>query len=169
VCSNGLVVGSDFETFRFIHRGVSIYEKLEDAYEKIVAKLESIQEKFDKLNNISPLDSQINEVLGNIYRKLIESDGEKRTVKLLSISGDTVNNTLIVHRDADKGLDAFTRLNVVQENIVRNGVFEALVEVTDKETGEKVTRTLTKKPSEGKLSSLKINDVITTEFLKLVA
>jgi hypothetical protein len=169
VCSNGLVVGKDFETFRFIHKGNKIYEKLDNAYEKIVAKLEQLKGKIDALNDVTLDEVQTVNSVRNIYKKLIESDGEKKKVELVSIPEDTLKLTLQTHRDADKGKDAYTVLNVVQENIVRNGVFTAIVEETDKETGEKTRRLLRKRPSEGKLSSLKANEVITDEFLKTVA
>jgi hypothetical protein len=169
VCSNGLVVGEDFEAFRFIHKGENIYEKLDNAYEKIVAKLNELKTKVETLNNTVLDHGQTLNIVRNIYKKMIETDGVKKSVKLVSIPEDTFQLTFQAHRDADKGNDAFTVLNVVQENIVRNGVFSAIVEETDKETGEKTQRLIRKRPSEGKLSSLKANEAITSEFLKAVA
>lgn len=169
VCSNGLVVGTDFETFRFIHKGDKIYEKLENAYEKIVAKLEELKNKVELLNSTTIGQDQAVNHVRNIYKKMIESDGVKKKVELVSIPQDTLALTLQAHRDADKGNDAYTVLNVIQENIVRNGVFSAIVEETDKETGEKTQRLIRKRPSEFKLSSLRTNNLITGEFLQAVA
>lgn len=169
VCSNGLVIGTDFESFRFRHSGTRIYTELENAYEKIVAKLHQLKEKVNALNNIYLSPVERIRVLNNIYSRVVSSNGDKVKTELTLVPNNVIDDTFKAHRIEDEGLDAWSMLNVVQENIVRHGVFECIVTNTDKESGvtEKVRKT--KRGSEGKLSSLELNKIISDEFLKVVA
>jgi len=167
VCSNGLVIGKDFESFRFVHRGTSIYDRIDNAYDKIIVKLDELKNKINVMKDYNPTSMEIRTVIDNVFRRMIDSDSPKLTKRFVSIC--SLHNIITPRREADTEKDAFTVLNVIQENLVRNGYFDYYVQETNKETGEQITKISTKRATEGKLSSLKLNEVITDEFLKLVA
>jgi hypothetical protein len=169
VCSNGLVVGKDFESFRFIHRGDNVYERLEKSYDLIVAKLDELKNKMDKLKSIQLNTQQVNDVIHNIYKEVVEKDTKNKKVTLLNINTWVLQQTQRPRRKADESTDAFTTMNVVQEQIIRCGIFNCNVVETDKQLNQQQVKEVVKNRSEGKLSSMKLNEIITEKFLDLVS
>lgn len=166
VCDNGLVIG-DIEGGRFIHNGTKIYDRLEQQYDKIVAHLENLMEGVGKLKVYEPSPTQVNEALIDIAKSTFEVDTKSRKIEVIDIK-DT-HRILRARRIADYGQDAFTLLNVVQENIVRKGFLKVTVRETNKETGIVSERVVSKRPCEDKITSVKINSDISKAFLKIVA
>lgn len=168
VCSNGLVVGKDFESFRFVHRGTSIYQRLEQSYDLIVAKLDSLKNKMDKLKQIQLNTQQVNNIIHEIYKEVVEKDTKTKKVTLLNVNTWILQQTQRPRRVEDEFTDAFTTMNVIQERIIRCGIFNCNVVKLDKELNSTEIVEVTKNASEGKLSSLKLNEIITEKFLDLV-
>ena len=169
VCLNGMVVGKDFEQFKFVHRGNKIYENIEKSYEQIVAKLAGLKEKVDRLNNIILPPQATHNIINNIAKRVFESNGEKKIVSVVGVDFTVRNSLLERHRQEDLNGDAWTTLNVIQENIIRNGRLTARIGETNRETNETVFKDTNKKSNEGKMSSLELNKIITEEFFKAVA
>jgi hypothetical protein len=169
VCSNGMVVGTDFEQFRYVHRGNKIYENLENTYEQLVAHLNNLKAKIERLNNIYLAPNKVYSIIDNIYARTFETDGVKKKVKLRPLTEKAYIDALQVHREEDNKLDAYTVMNVIQENLVRYGAFNCETETTDKNTGVITLTKRTKRPSEGKIASHRLNSLITEQFLKAVA
>ena len=167
VCLNGMTVG-DMDHFKYVHRGNQIYQNIENDYDKIVAKLEDVKNKVNRLNNIYLSPQEVHNTINKIASKVFESDSEKRSVEVLGVDFFTRNELLETRREADKHGDAWTQLNIVQENIVRFGKLTATIRETNKETKEIINRKITKKKSESKLSSFAINKIISDEFFKAV-
>lgn len=171
VCSNGLIMMVEGEQFRFIHRGTAIYEQLDNAYDKIVAYLETVKNRTERLSNtVLTLDEQSTLAL-NIAKSLFEKDTKREKVTVLNISPQIVKQLLRVRRIADKENDAFTILNRLQENITRFGNLTALVEIKNKETNEARIEFKSKHATENRniIKDIEINQVITSETLKLIA
>ena len=170
VCSNGLVMMVEGEQFRFIHRGNAIYEKLDNAYDKIVAYFDTVKERVEKLSNFTMSQDNLHTVIDNIAKAVFEKDTKTSTTKVINISSSTKRNLTRVRRQADNGIDAFTVLNIVQENITRRGNLSAMVTITNKETNETETKYVSKNRTENRsiMSDIKLNQIITGEFLKMV-
>jgi len=171
VCSNGLVMMVEGEQFRFVHRGEAIYEKLDNAYDRIVAYLDTVKLRTEKLENTTLDDTQLDNIITNIARKVFEKDTDKENRTILSINPYTLKNIKRVRRNADKGTDAFTLLNVIQENITRKGDLSAMVSITNKETKETRIEHKSKNRTENRnfVNDIKLNQIIVEEFLKEVA
>lgn len=169
ICANGLVFGTDFEQFRYVHRGNRIYTELEDTYDKIINHINTLKGKIEQLNNIYLTPNKINDLVVNIYKNVFESDGAtyKREVDYIGI--DNIDSILRAHRIEDEGKDAYSILNVVQENIIRNGRLKCSIKEYNKKTKSTYIHPRTRKASEGKMSSMKLNKIITNEFMQLVA
>jgi hypothetical protein len=171
VCANGLVFG-DAEHGRFIHRGTSIYERLENQYEKIVAHLDKIKAQVEFLQNTTPTEQQLESILIYIRWKLLCRNTEKFSSWIKGDrEGIDYNKAILkTYRSEDNAPDAFTLLNVVQENIVRRGRLCGVICERNNETGAEIIRFVQKKKTEGKFSALQQNQIITETFLeKLVA
>lgn len=167
VCTNGLIIG-EFEGGRFVHRGESIYKRLEDQYDTIVAKLTSMREDITLLQSVTLTEEQAFKAVRGIVSEVFNKD-TKKYKSSATLDDRGVRRLLQVRREEDRSLDAFTVLNVVQENIVRKGLlFNVLVTTTDKGT-EFTTRDYKGKAnSEGKIASLQMNNTITSNFLDVV-
>lgn len=168
VCTNGLVIG-DLEGGRFVHRGLKIYDKIENAYERIVAHLKKLGKDVDKLKEAVITPEKLEEITLNIAKRIFESDSKKKSVKVLEIPAYCKGALHRPRRNADVKDDAFTKMNVLQENIIRNGYLRARLEIVNKETSERTTETKSKQRNESKLSHVPVNKIIVEEFLKGVA
>ena len=165
-CSNGLIIG-DIEGGRFVHRGTTIYEKLENQYEKIVAHLNKIKQSVEVLKSTELTEEQLDRCITTIAKRVFEKDTKKYKVTA-NIAKYSLNRLKRVRREEDKGKDAFTLLNVVQENIVRNGNLYANITTLNKETNEVSTDLKEKRRMESSMSSIAMNKLISEVFLSEV-
>ena len=165
-CSNGLIIG-DIEGGRFVHRGTTIYEKLENQYERIVAHLNKIKASVEVLKSTELTEEQLDRCIATIAKRVFEKDTKKFKVTA-SVSAGSLRQLKRVRREADKGNDAFTLLNVVQENIVRKGFLWANTTTVNKETNEVVTDTKSKNRMESSMSSIAMKKLISEVFLSEV-
>ena len=165
-CSNGLIIG-DIVGGRFIHRGTSVYERLENQYDKIVAHLNSIKKSVEVLKSTELTEEQLDKIIGTIAKKVFEKDTKKFEVKA-NISPSSLRQLKRVRREADNGKDAFTLLNVVQENIVRKGLLWASTTTVNKETNEVTTDTKSRNRMESSMASIAMNKLISEVFLSEV-
>jgi hypothetical protein len=167
VCSNGLVIG-DIESGRFIHRGTSIYEKLENKYDEIIGHLTKIKADVELLKNTTYTEEMIEQAVTNICLEVFGGETKKYSRQVI-VSPRLFRAVTRIRREGDMGKDLFTALNVVQENIIRRGGLWVTVTTTNKETGEKTTEVKGKNASENRLSSVRLNKIISQSFLKVVA
>lgn len=166
-CANGLILG-DMEGGRFIHRGLKIYDKIEHSYDTIVAHLDKLKKNVEQLQALEITETDQESVTKAVLSRLFEKETKKYKTTLVNVSERTVKALNRVIRDADKGEDAFTRLNVLQEHIVRRGRAKLMVKVLNKETNQAEIKYLTKGGNEGKFGAVAVNKIITEEYLKLV-
>jgi hypothetical protein len=166
VCENGLIIG-DLEGGRFVHRGTAIYERIEETYDKIVAHLKTIAVEVETLKSVELSEEQVDKAIDLITSKVFEKDTKKYKVTA-DISPNSLRWLKRVRREADRGKDAFTLLNVIQENIVRKGHLWANVTTLNKETNEVTVDTKSKNRMESSMSSIEMNKIISKSFLEVV-
>lgn len=106
VCSNGLVVGSVFESIVLRHTG-KVLEEIEPAIEKIVAQIHKLDSCLDKMKA-----TQLNaEQVKKFYNEAVKVRyGEKYTAQDVTIQS---------LRPADDANDLFTVYNRAQEALIR--------------------------------------------------
>ena len=168
VCLNGMVIG-DIDCFKYVHRGNKIYQNIENDYDKIVAKLLGTKERVRRLNNVFLPPQAVDRIIHNIASKVFNVDSKTRKVEVVEVSLANIESLLETHRGEDNFADAWTQMNVIQENIIRNGRLSALVMETDKEKGTNVLKDRQKRGNEFKMSSFELNAIISNEFLQAVA
>lgn len=168
VCSNGLVIG-DVVSGRFVHRGTSIYERLERRVEDIIYHLDDIKLSVDKLKSVELSNELEDTIIDSIVSKMFDSESDKRVVRS-RITAFSRRKIKRVWRGEDTYRDAFTRLNVIQENIIRHGRLRYDTFETDVITGaQRATFNRHKRPVEGRLSALSINKIIAKAFLENIS
>ena len=169
VCSNGLVMMVEGEQFRFIHRGTSIYERLENSYDEIVAYLDTVKVRTTLLENKVFNLEEKRQLVENIAKRVWEKDAKTEKVELIGLTPFRTRQITQRRRQDDLKDDAFTFFNVIQENITRHGKLQASVKVTNKETNVTSIKTVSKRKTENQIHDLRMNQIIFEETLKLAA
>lgn len=106
VCSNGLVVGTTFESVTLRHTGM-ILEQIDGAIEKMVAQVKKLDAVLEKMKGITLTTEQIR----SFYDKAVKVRyGEKATIADVRVTS---------RRTADDANDLFTVYNRVQEALIR--------------------------------------------------
>lgn len=110
VCSNGLVVGNDIVTPVKIRHTIDNAEHLNDSISMILNQKTKVYESIESLSSKKLNDDQILDF----------------SQKALDLRGYELTNGLLVprftvKRTEDRQADAFTVMNVIQENIIRTG------------------------------------------------
>ena len=114
VCSNGLVVGVKyFETPRIRHTGDAL-SQLENLIPQLVAKHDQLTDSIREMMSRDVTPTQVAE--------FIREAAILRLGQAENINSIQYNDLTVVHRADDSGRDAFTVLNVVQENLMRRGL-----------------------------------------------
>lgn len=103
VCSNGLAVGTSYETF--VHRHVgNIIEEVDSSVERIVAQTDRLLFDIDKMKSVT----------------LNPNDARDFLMAAAKVKDDNIQEALFQpRREADTGLDIFTLYNVAQEAIIQ--------------------------------------------------
>lgn len=105
VCSNGLMVGRDFEAIRLRHTG-SIIEQVDEAVERMVAQTKKLDQMIEKMKN-------------RILTKEEQNQFMEKAVKLRYPKKDSDDVAMPIIRREDQGDDLFTVYNRVQESLIR--------------------------------------------------
>ncbi len=151
VCSNGLVVGTTYESLKVRHIG--------DVMPKVLAAMQTIQSQTEKMGDdiarfsgLVLTESQAREFAQRIASELVPTDA-------LATSGPvfgTVKSDLLlkVRRSEDQGLDLWSVLNRIQENALQGG----LQYITRNENGN--TRNATVRRINSIDRSIKVNRLV---------
>lgn len=107
VCSNGLMVGSTFESVTLRHTG-SIIEQVDQAVERMVAQ-------------VKKLDEAIAQMKARKLTREEEIEFINKAVKLRYPSGNSQDVQIPALRPEDTGSDVFTVYNRIQESLIRGG------------------------------------------------
>jgi Domain of unknown function (DUF932) len=119
ICSNGLVTGTKFfEAQRIRHQGDALAQ-LETLIPTLVSKHDQLVDTIQEMSarNVTPV--QVAEFVREVahMRLGVESSLAESSIKAIQYS-----DLMRVWRSADAGQDAFSVLNVVQENVMRFGL-----------------------------------------------
>lgn len=136
VCSNGMVVGTKFfAPPRIKHVG--------DAQSQIDALIPQLVAKHDELvANIEFLQSR--DVTSSQVAEFVRVSANLRLQGTGNVSNIQYSDLTRVRRADDAGNDAFTVLNVVQENLMRYGMRYETRSIDD--TGRETVRNMTARP-----------------------
>jgi len=110
VCSNGLISGTEFDSFQTRHIGINPDEVMEAVY-RIVDESNHLVSKVEEMKNTSLKQTQIIQ---------LAKDG----IQLKFNNPDHIDPALVIQprRPYDKGTDLWTTFNVIQENLVKGGL-----------------------------------------------
>lgn len=131
VCANGLICGENFEEYRVIHRGDSVFTKLSTGIKAITEQLGNLETSLDHLQNTTLTSNELNHVEMIVARQLTK---HIKNVEFIESSLLTR-----IRREADTSSSAWVVLNRVQENAMKGGL-----------------RYTTKNPKTGELRSRKL-------------
>lgn len=110
VCSNGLVVGKSFNEYRIRHVGNAL-DKCMSAISSIKVDVPRLAASITRLSNIQLEQEQVKSIARNVAVKLVP----KNCLPVIPVLTQ-------VRRHSDSGIDAFSILNVIQENALRGGM-----------------------------------------------
>jgi hypothetical protein len=105
VCSNGLVVGTVFETIRLRHTG-RVLEEIEPAIERMVAQVQKLDEALDRMKARVLTATEIK----TFYEQAVKIRYKDKTSSDVEITS---------RRTADDANDLFTVYNRTQEALIR--------------------------------------------------
>jgi hypothetical protein len=111
VCSNGLIVGDSFAECRVPHKSNAVEKVIEGTYE-VVSEFERAVANKDEMKAIE-LRSEEAAILAEAAHEL-RFDPESPLAEAIPAP-----KLLLPRRSADLGGDLWTRLNVIQENVIR--------------------------------------------------
>jgi hypothetical protein len=124
VCSNGLVVGSKFfEAPRIRHTGDAL-SQLDSLIPALVAKHDQLVDSIREMQARDVTPNQVAEFVREaaFLRLGLGTNSPLAIQGEIGVSKIKFDDLMRVRRDADKGQDAFSVLNVVQENVMRFGL-----------------------------------------------
>ena len=111
-CSNGMVFGDFMENEKFIH--INSYE--DELLAAVRCLAEGFGEKFDFIDRTKEI-----ELAPDVYLQMADKALETRfTANELRVDAHDI---LAPRRESDTGSDLWTKFNVIQENIIRGGMY----------------------------------------------
>jgi hypothetical protein len=113
VCSNGLVVGYDYEMLKVRHTGDPM-KQLNDLIPALVAQREKLVSQVKLMQDRQVTRQELAQLSEAVAKLRIGTDNKIQNVK--------TSDLLTVRREQDQGTDLFTVMNVIQENIMRHGL-----------------------------------------------
>jgi hypothetical protein len=125
VCSNGLVVGTSFETIRVRHSGIDIKEKIDRAIVEVAAQAKRLNDLILGMKNKALTGEQVNKLKLDAIK--LRTDKEVKNVEISIL------------RNEDQGNDLFTVFNVVQEAVIR-GNARLTIASEDKNKSDKIVK-----------------------------
>lgn len=145
VCSNGLVVGTKFfDAPRIRHTGDALTQ-VETLIPQLVAKHDQLIDAIREMQGRDVTPSQVADFVREVaHLRIGQPDNGPILNEERRIVSIQYNDLMQVRRGADQGQDAFTVLNVVQENIMRHGMRYQTKSLDDK--GRDVVRNMTARP-----------------------
>jgi len=131
VCSNGLIVGSTFETIRIKHIGIDINEKIDNAIVEIAAQAKKLNSLILRMKNITLSTNDIKSLELESARLRVDKDKQNNVISLDSWT----------MRTEDKSNDLFTVYNRIQETLIR-GTGKITLKVNENEVSTKKLRAI---------------------------
>jgi hypothetical protein len=112
-CLNGIIAGTAFNSIRLIHNQ-NMVKGIDNAIETMVNGLPDVLDKVRHYSNIPLSESQMME--------LAHRAAELRLTNTKGIQDINLYAMFNLNRYQDKGSDAYTLFNVIQEKVIRGGI-----------------------------------------------
>lgn len=160
-CANGLMVGTDFASFRVVHSEALI----KDLLNKVDAFIAGIPKALD---NVRALQGRTIDL--NTETALIQTIYNERLKNVKEVH--SVDYNARPRRTADTHRDAYTVLNRIQEYVIRGGIKYQYWKPVLNNDGVQIGRTVahtTTRPVSSIDASMKLNAFVFNTFLKEVA
>lgn len=118
ICSNGIVAGEGFSSRVYHSKALNGFEEM---VRKTVDTLPTLMERIERLRGVHlTIDDAYNIAERSVATRWDFYDNQTKGVYA---TDTTVGNVLKVTRNEDKGMDAFTVFNRIQEGVVRGNAF----------------------------------------------
>lgn len=111
VCSNGLMVGKEYASFRQVHMGISV-EKLQAAMQELLRNFTQMMRSIKAYQSTILTDAQKTEFAKSAIKMIYNADSDKYEASQYTIP----------RRKEDEKDDLFTVFNVIQEHIFKGGL-----------------------------------------------
>jgi len=124
ICSNGIVAGEGFSSRVYHSKALTGFEEV---LRGTVKTIPSLMQRIDRLRGITlSIDDAFDVAERSVATRW---DFYNQQTKGVYATETTVGNVLKIHRNEDKGMDAFTVFNRIQEGVVRgNAMVKSLNE-----------------------------------------
>jgi hypothetical protein len=128
ICSNGIIAGNGFQS-RVYHSKALL--GFEDMLRKTVDTLPTLMERMERLRGITlTIDDAYLIAERSVATRWDFFNGQTKGV---FATDTTVGNVLKITRNEDKGMDAFTVFNRIQEGVIRGNAFVKSLNATHPE------------------------------------
>ena len=118
ICSNGIIAGNGFQSRVYHSKALTGFE---DMLNTTVAALPSLMERMERLRGITlTIDDAFLLAERSVATRWDFFNGQTKGVYA---TDTTVGNVLKITRNEDKGRDAFTVFNRIQESVIRGNAF----------------------------------------------
>ena len=118
ICSNGIVAGEGFSSRVYHSKALNGFEEM---LRKTVDTLPTLMERIERLRGVHlTIDDAYNIAERSVATRWDFYDNQTKGVYA---TNTTVGNVLKITRNEDKGMDAFTVFNRIQEGVVRGNAF----------------------------------------------
>jgi hypothetical protein len=114
-CANGLILGDTFFTGRVTHCGKNYLEQLEQLLTVIEVKFKEVDSLITMMKNTTINESKKYLLMNNVLKI--------RTKKEVNINNFDYKYNLRPKREADKGTDLYTIMNILQERAIGGGLY----------------------------------------------
>lgn len=128
ICSNGIIAGEGFQSRVYHSKALNGFE---DMLRKTVDTLPSLMERMERLRGITlTIDDAYLLAERSVATRWDFFNGQTKGVYA---TDTTVGNVLKITRNEDKGMDAFTVFNRIQEGVIRGNAFVKSLNATHPE------------------------------------
>lgn len=122
VCSNGLIVGTAFESLKVRHVGDSVMTKVFESMQKIQSQTLKLGDDIERFTAKQLTQDEIQNFASQVALELVPKIKDVNQPSGVIIESLKPQDLLRVRREADQGTDLWSVLNVIQENALNGGL-----------------------------------------------
>ncbi len=125
ICSNGIVAGDGFQSRIYHSKALNGFEEM---LRNTVATLPSLMGRIDKMRGVSLSTGDVHDMaIAGVATRWDDYTGQAKGAYAVA---QTVKDVMSVRRDGDRGYDAWTVFNRIQEGVVRgNALIRSITDV----------------------------------------
>ena len=126
ICSNGIVAGEGFQSRIYHSKALTGFEEM---LRNTVATLPDLMGRIDTMRGVSLSTGDVHDIaIAGVATRWADYTGQTRGAYAVA---QTVKDVMNVRRDGDRGYDAWTVFNRIQEGVVRGNAM--IRSITDKQ------------------------------------